>query len=164
MDSLLVSAHEEGQSRFIRFPAPILPMPARRRRRGQKKQATGPVDSDSYEEDSEVEEVLAGQPSPWTPFEHSPVLYKQLELLFDQKCTVNVDERLRRSIILGVMRRLGRVLEASRLVHETLDDGALAGNGQFVLELARTEVSEATYEQADARFKAAQQALHEPPA
>lgn len=162
VDSLLCTAEEERSARFIRYPAPIMPI-SRNRKRQRKEDDDAAMDS--FEEDSEIDEILAGRPSPSTPFEHSPILYKRLELLFNRKCQVNVDESFRRNVIMGITRKLGNILEMSRELHRALEgDGAVAGNGQFVLELARVAaIPETVIESAEARFKSAIQALNERP-
>jgi len=107
---------------------------------------------DSLDDDSEIDEALLVQrPSSMTPLEHNAELFQLIMRMVEKRAgTARLDEALVRSLSLDVMLQLSDVLERSRRAQECLPD---AGNGHFVLNIARIEISQDVVDKASVRYQ-----------
>lgn len=116
-----------------RNPEPIFPI---QRIYDEKDQSPDLIGDD----DSEIEEATEKRQSPWTPLQHSPILYEAIVQRIATKTDADLDPILQRTIALGVMRKLETLLDRVRIVQEHCVKPPL--DVPFVLNISKSILTE----------------------
>lgn len=111
-----------------RNPEPILPI--------KRIEPVDEDDDDEYsEDDSEIDDLTEKRPSPWTPLQHSPILY---EALIQRLSGKNLDPILQRTIALSIMKKLETIFDRTREVEANLTTVKTPLDVPFVLNISKT--------------------------
>lgn len=133
-----------------RNPEPILPI---KRTKAAKQSDFENVDDALIEDDSEIEDLTVKKSSPWTPLQHSPILYEAIMDRIAAKSDVNLDPLLQRTITLGIMAKIDTLLERFRCVQENLPTVRRPLDVPFILNISKTVVTEEQASRVEERYK-----------
>lgn len=104
------------------------------------------------EDDSEIEDATEKRHSPWTPLQHSPILYEAiLQRISASRKGVCLDPILQRTIALGIMRKLETLLERVRIVQEHCVKAPL--DVPFVMNISKSIMTEEQVNHVKERYK-----------
>jgi hypothetical protein len=133
-----------------RNPEPILPI---QRAEAAKQGDFEDEDDALIEDDSEIEDLTVKKSSPWTPLQHSPILYETIIDRIVARTDVNMDPLLQRTITIGIMKKVETLLERVRCVQENLPKVRLPLDVPFILNICKTVLNEEQASRVQERYK-----------
>lgn len=146
----LVDSSPYRSSWTKRNAEPILPI---KRTEAAKQSDFENLDDALIEDDSEIEDLTVKKSSPWTPLQHSPILYGAIMDRIAAKSDVNLDPLLQRTITLGIMAKIDTLLERFRCVQENLPTVRRPLDVPFILNISKTVVTEEQASRVEERYK-----------